>query len=107
MSQEERRAATAEIRRLISQLAGNTIFGVTFRRRSDGELRNMVCRLSAPSYVKGEHGLGRAYDPIEYGLLTVFDMQRHGWRSVPVENVIRLQVRGEVVYNRKEESCDT
>lgn len=78
---------------LIRRLAGNTIFSVTFTKRTTGERRHMVCRLGAR---KGVTGAGRKYDPIKKGLLTVYDVQKDGWRSIPLDAIHELKIRGNV-----------
>ena len=54
------------------QKAENTIFSVTFTKK-DGTIRTMVARLNVK---KGVKGTGMAYNPIEKGLLPVFDLQK-------------------------------
>jgi hypothetical protein len=77
----------------IRKLAGNTLFSVKFIKRSDGELREMVCRLGA---TKGVKGTGGSYDPASKGLLTVFDVQKDGWRSIPLDAIQQVRIRGKV-----------
>ena len=76
------------------------IFGVTFTRRKakrmpDGSLshkREMTCRLGVKSYLKGGH---LAYNPDNYGLLIVFDMQAKDYRAVPLDAVEIFNFGGE------------
>ena len=93
---------TKELKSLISQLADGTIFSVMFVKRTTGERREMLCRLGVRKGIKGDSGLGRAYDPLDKGLLTVYDMQRFSWRSIPVEGIEWLKIKGEVYFSRKE-----
>lgn len=39
---------------------------------------------------KGVTGEGAAYDPESKGLLTVFDMEKKGFRMIPCEGVIKV-----------------
>ena len=54
------------------QTAQNTIFSVTFIKK-DGSERTMVARLHVK---KGLNGKGMGYNPVEKGLLPVWDMQK-------------------------------
>jgi hypothetical protein len=78
---------------LIRREAEGTIFGVTFIKRTNGDRRHMICRLGVS---KGVTGTGSAYDPAEHGLLPVYDMYKHDWRSIPVDAIERIRVRGRV-----------
>ena len=75
------------------QKAENTIFSVTFKKK-DGTMRTMVARLNVK---KGVKGTGMAYNPIEKGLLPVFDMQKKGFRMVNLNTVTELTIKGEEV----------
>jgi len=68
------------------------IFAVEFIKRTDGTLRRMVCRLGVRKHLRG----GTApYSAKEHNLLTVFDMEKGGYRSIPVEAVQSLTVHGQ------------
>ena len=86
-----------EFKRLVKELAGGTVFSVFFTKRTTGEKREMICRLNANGKVKGDAGLGPAYNALEKGLLTVWDMHKAGWRSIPIESIEWIKIRG-VVY---------
>ncbi len=75
------------------QTAENTIFSVVFTKK-DGTVRKMVARLNVK---KGVNGKGMAYNPIEKGLLPVFDMQKKGFRMVNLNTVTELTIKGEDV----------
>lgn len=83
----------AKLANKIRKLAGSTIFRVTFIKRSTGELRTMVCRLGVSRDVNGK---GLAYDPKAHKLLTVFDVQKDGYRCIPLENLRSARIRGQV-----------
>ena len=68
------------------------IFSVEFIKRTDGSLRHMVCRLGLKKHLRGGSA---AYDAKEHDLLTVFDMEKGGYRSIPVDAVRSLTVRGQ------------
>jgi hypothetical protein len=71
--------------------SGGQIFGVTFIKRTDGSERQMTCRLGVHSYLKGGDP---AYDARSHGLVTVFDMQKAGYRSISLEGLIGLSING-------------
>lgn len=66
---------------------GGKFFTVTFTKRSTGERRTMNCRLGVTRHLRGGT---KAYNDADHGLLTVFDMQSRGYRSIPVANVISI-----------------
>lgn len=68
------------------------IFSVEFIKRTDGSLRKMVCRLGVKKHLKGGT---KAYDAKKQNLLTVFDMEKGGYRSIPIEAVRSLSVNGQ------------
>ena len=73
------------------QTANNTIFSVEFIKK-DGTVRTMTARLHVK---KGVKGTGMAYNPIEKGLLPVWDMQKNGFRMINPKTVTKLQIKGE------------
>ena len=44
---------------------------------------------------KGVKGTGMAYNPIEKGLIPVWDMQKNGFRMINLKTVTKLQIKGE------------
>lgn len=67
------------------------IFYVEFVKRTTGEVREMVCRKGVHSHLKGGEA---SYDPVRAGLLWVFDMQKQGYRSIPLETIIKAKIGG-------------
>ena len=84
--------APFNIRNLHNLVADGAIFSVEFIKRSDGTLRKMVCRTGVRKHLRGGK---RAYDAKSRNLLTVFDMEAQGYRSVPVDAIQRLSVGGQ------------
>lgn len=68
------------------------IFSIKFVKRSTGEERKMVCRTGVKSALKGGEP---SYDAGEKGLITVFDMQKNGYRSIPKEGIKQILISGE------------
>ena len=52
----------------------------------------MVARLHVK---KGVNGKGMAYNPVEKGLLPVWDMQKNGFRMINLKTVTELKIKGE------------
>lgn len=71
--------------KLINQARGEFI-GVTFKK-IDGTRRDMNCRLGVSKHL---NGLGRNYNPIEYGYLSVWDTQAKDYRFVNTKTLSRL-----------------
>lgn len=62
-------------------------FSVRFRKRSDGTIRDMRCRMGVAKHIKGGE---RAYDFKEKNLLPVYDMEKQAYRSIPIEAIILI-----------------
>lgn len=68
-----------------------TFFSVSFITRGDGSLRKMLCRTGVKKYTTGE---GLKYDPIEKGLLPVWEINE-GYKMIPLSNVICFNAHGQ------------
>ena len=68
------------------ELTNGKFFRVTFVKKN-GEVRSLTGRIKARKYVTGA---GLRYDPSDYGLMTVFDVQNDGWRMVNLNTVTEL-----------------
>lgn len=71
--------------------SNGSIFSVTFVK-SDGTLRDMVCRTGVTKYVKGK---GLSFDPKDYELVTVFDLQRNAYRMIRLNTLRRVTMGGQ------------
>lgn len=67
-----------------------TIFSVTFEKRSGGT-RTMVCRRGVTKHLKG--GVS-AYSFSDKGLVSVYDVQKCGYRCFGIESVISIRANG-------------
>lgn len=74
------------------QDSSGKIFSIRFTKRTDGTTRLMNCRTGVVSHLKGG---SPAYNAKEKGLMTVFDMSKMGFRSIPIEGITEIKVRGE------------
>lgn len=96
---------TKRIAAIIRHLAGTTIFSCRFIKRTTGEERLMVCRLGVTKHLsngEGEAKQERAYDPIDKGLLPVWDMQKQAYRSISLDSILSIKIAG-VEYQMEEE----
>ncbi|SET44104.1 hypothetical protein SAMN05216326_12718 [Nitrosomonas marina] len=80
------------LKNLKNLVSDGTIFSVEFIKRSNGELRKMICRLGVKKHLRGGD---KAYNAKHHNLLTVFDMEKGGYRSIPVDAIQRLCVNGQ------------
>lgn len=83
----DKKQKVQEVRRRILETNGK-IFRATFTKRSTGERRRIVARLNVIQHLKGG---ARAYDPKDYDLITVYDMQKREYRSIPLDAVEELR----------------
>ena len=71
------------------------VFAVTFVKK-DGTVRKMLCRFGVKSYLKGgEWANGQAGKPEHHWIAVVFDMEKQGYRSVPVNRLRQMKVGGQ------------
>ena len=68
------------------------IFGVTFVKRTTGDMRNMSARLGVSKGVTGE---GLKYDPESKQLMTVYDMHKKQYRMLNTETLSQLNMKGQ------------
>jgi hypothetical protein len=83
----------------LSEQNSNTIFSIQFEKR-DGTLRNMNARIGVwkgpdgdeinPSSASAE----MSYDPSNYNLKTVFDMQKEQYRNIATDRVTKITIGG-------------
>lgn len=82
--------STAEAIALIEQSKGK-MFSVEFVKRTTGEHRKMVARLGVKKHLAGGDA---AYSFIAKGLVSVYDVQRKGYRTIPTESISTLVIGG-------------
>lgn len=66
------------------------IFSASFVKK-DGSSREMTCRLGVKKHLKGGE---LAYDPSEYDLMTVFDLQKNQYRMINLDTITSITVDG-------------
>ena len=68
------------------------IFTATIIKRTNGERRELNCRLGVKKYVTGE---GLKFEPSNKNLIVVFDMQKNGYRMINIDGLEALKIDGE------------
>lgn len=89
-----RNAYSIDWRRAVDFLRNETqgrIFSVFFRK-SDGSMREMICRTGVKAHLKGG---SLPYDPRAKLLLPVFDMSVKEYRMVNLRNLVSFNIGGE------------
>lgn len=81
---------SGEIIPLLNTTKGK-FFRVVFIKRTTGEVRTMIARMGVRKHLKGG---SPAYDFKEKGLIPVYDVQKRGYRSIPIEGIKSLRVNG-------------
>lgn len=67
---------------------GGEIFSVKFLKK-DGTLREMVARLGVTKHLTGQ---GAKYNASDYGLITVFDMQKKEYRNININTIKSVKI---------------
>ena len=80
------------LRNFTALVSDGKIFSVEFIKRTTGELRRMTCRIGVKKHLKGGE---KAYSAAQKRLLTVFDMDAKGYRSIPLEGIQSVSVGGQ------------
>ena len=76
---------------LLALVSDGKVFAAEFIKR-DKSVRTMQCRLGVSKHLKG--GV-KAYEDAAKGILTVFDMQAAGYRSIRIAALTALTVKGQ------------
>lgn len=69
-------------------------FGVRFIKRTNKELREMRCKIGVTEHLTPEP----TRDGLEfkaYRLVGVYDLDREGYRSIPLEGIVALKLKDE------------
>jgi hypothetical protein len=79
----------------LKKIRNGTMFTVHFIKRTNGEERTMNARTGVKKYLSGGE-LG--YDPVEKNLLPVYDLQKEGYRFIPLDAIVWLKYQGKTWY---------
>lgn len=88
--------STIDAKNLIESSKGK-MFTATFIKKTTGEKRVLNGRLGVKAYLKGGE---LPYNPVEKGLIPVFDIQKRSYRMISWPNIIHLKINGRE-YNVK------
>lgn len=77
----------------VKQLVGNTFFSVKFVKK-DGSIRKMTARIGVKKHLKGGQ---KTYDSDSLNYLTVFDVQKKGYRTINLNTLRELKVKGKTL----------
>lgn len=69
------------------QSTDGLFFSVEFIKRTTGEKRVMLARTGVRKHLKGGDA---AYNFTDHGLISVFDMEKGQYRSIPKEGITKL-----------------
>lgn len=83
---------TLTVEQFTDMVKSGRIFGVSFIKRTTGELRTMTARLGVKKFLRGGE---LSYSPAKKHLLTVFDMSAKGYRSIPFEGIKQVSIGGQ------------
>ena len=101
---------TLTIAQFVTQVAStHTIFGVSFVKKGNGELRNMQARMHVTKGVKGVLAPGqRKAEDAAHGVLTVYDMAKvtesntkGAFRRINLAQLVSVKLQG-TAYNWSE-----
>lgn len=74
----------------LMKFTNGRIFSVSFVKK-DGSTREMTCRLGVKKHLKGGE---LSYDPSEYDLKTVFDLQKNQYRMINLDTLLSITIDG-------------
>jgi hypothetical protein len=86
--------STNEVNDFIYKLNGR-IFRVVFVKRSNSQIREMLCRTGVSRNISGA---GLKFEPSERNLLNVYDMQKKEYRFIPLDSVVAIKTGGQKFY---------
>lgn len=92
MPNTKRIVSKREVAEVIRSLENGRFFTVTFVKRTTGEIRIMNCRQRVKKYLAGGPA---AYNFADHGLVSVFDIGKMAYRSIPLDGIIEVRVGDE------------
>jgi hypothetical protein len=87
------------LQQFIERIQKGLIFTITFEKRKTGEVRTMNCRYGVETHLAGGD---LSYNPLDKGLIVVYDLQKKGYRQIPIEGIVSL-VLNKQLYNYDKE----
>ena len=77
---------------------GAEFFGISFVKRTTGEIRHMSARRGVVKHLRGGEP---TYDFGSKNLLPVYDMVKKGYRCIPLDAVLEIRVGGNIYVVRQ------
>ena len=81
----------ADILQLFTTLRKSGHFFTAVFIKKDDTIRQMHCRIGVKKYVNGK---GMKYNPLEKGLLTVWDRQKEAYRMINLKRLLYISYGG-------------
>ena len=78
---------------ILNATKNGKVVGLGFIKRSTGKLRTGAFR---GGVVKGITGDGLKYNPSDYDLLTLYDMNAKGYRQIPLDSLVYIKGLGKI-----------
>jgi hypothetical protein len=76
---------------LMMERSKGRIFSVLFIKKN-GDERLMACRKHV---TKGVKGVGMKYNSLRKSLMTLYDMNKQGFRQVDINTLVSIKINGE------------
>mgnify|MGYP005990180487 CR=1 FL=1 len=83
---------------VIDMVSNGKVFSANFIKKEDDTERTMNCRTGVVKHVKGK---GRNFDPIAANLISVFDMNKNGYRFINFDGLNWIKIGGKKYTNFK------
>jgi len=71
----------------------NEPFFCIFNKRTTGEVREMRAQLGVKKDLKG---VGLPFVPKEHNLIVAFDLDKDGYRMIPIEGLLKVEYKGQI-----------
>ena len=81
---------TLEMAEKLIKSSNGEIFSVTFQKK-DGTMRVLTGRLGV---TEGLKGTGLAFDPSDYDMIPVYDIQKNAYRMVNINTITTIRTGG-------------
>ena len=88
----------AEALSIIAKTNG-AFYGLTFKARKTGEIKKMICKNGVTKHLKSSNAVDRMKRMRQNqanNLLSVYSLDRQGYRSVGLETITEVRANGEV-----------
>lgn len=93
-----------DVLKFIMEESRGRFFSIRFIKRTDGTVREMLCRYGVQSHKRGGES---AYDFKEHKLVCVFDVHKNGYRSIPIEGMLDITINGVIYEVQRDEPASS